>query len=95
MRVISNKSGDFLPQFVDINEIDIPVLERLADIRPQIPSTPHQIMLLINHTDVNKGKTKGHLYLEDIVGFCKIFKKVTKHLGFHFVLKTTDLQDII
>ena len=40
-------------------------------------------------------KIKKYLYLEDFFGFCRSFKKVTKTLGFHLVLKTTDLQDII
>ena len=52
-------------------------------------------MLINNHTDANRGKIKGYLYLEDIFGFCKTFKKVTKSLGFHLMLKTNDLQDII
>ena len=32
-----------------------------------------------------KKKFKGYLYLEDIFGFCKSFKKVTKNLGFHLM----------
>ena len=52
-------------------------------------------MLLNNHTDANRGKIKGYLYLEDIFGFCKTFKKVTKNLSFHLMFKTNDLQDII
>ena len=45
MRVISNKGGDLLSQFDHFNENDIPVLERLADLPPQIRSAPHQKML--------------------------------------------------
>ena len=52
-------------------------------------------MLMNNHTDANKGKNKGCLYLEDNLGFCKSFEKVTKNLGFHLILETNDLQDII
>ena len=52
-------------------------------------------MLINNHTDANKGKIKGYLYLEDIFGFCKTFKKVTKNLRFQLQFKTIDLQDII
>ena len=59
--------------FDNINENDIPVLERLADLPHQILSTPHQKMSINNHTDANKGKIKGYLYLEDICGFCKTF----------------------
>ena len=95
MRAISNKDGDLLSQFDNINENDIPVLERLADLPPQIRDSPHQKMLINNHTDANKGKIKGYLYLEDIFGFCKTFKKVTKNLGFHLTFKTNDLQNII
>ena len=95
MRVISDKDGDFSFQFDNINEIDIPIVDRLADIPPQIQSTPHQKMLINNHTDANKGKLKGFLNLEDIFGFCKSFQKVTRNLSFHFILKLADLQDII
>ena len=91
MKAISNKDGDLLSQFDNINEKDIPVLERLLNLPPQIRSTPHQKMLINNHTDANKGKIKGYLYLEDIFGFCKTFKKVTKNLGFHILFKTNDL----
>ena len=95
MKVISNKDDDLLSQFGNINENDIPLLERLADFPPQIRSTPHQKMLIANHLDANKGKIKGYLYLEDIFGFCQTFKKVTNNLGFFLMLKTADLQDII
>ena len=95
MRAISNKDGDLLSQFDNINENDIPVLNRLADLPDQIRATHHQKKLINNHIDANRGKTKGYLYLEDIFGFCKTFKKVTKNLGFHLQFKTNDLQDII
>ena len=95
MKVISNKDDDLLSQFGNINENDIPLLERLADLPPQIRDTPHQKMLIDNHLDANKGKMKGYLYLEDIFGFCKTFKKVTKNLGFHLMFKAANLQDII
>ena len=52
-------------------------------------------MLTNNHTDANKGEIKGYLYLEDIFGFYKTFKKVTKNLGYHLTFKTNDSQDII
>ena len=95
MRAISNKDGDLVSQFDNINENDIPVLNRIADLPVQIRDTPHQKMLINNHTDANKGKIKGYLYLEDIFGFCKTFKRVTKNLGFHLQFKTNDLQEII
>ena len=67
----------------------------MADLPPQIRSAPHQQIRINNHTDANKGKIKGYLYLEDIVGFCKTFKKVTKNLSFHLTFKTNDPQNII
>ena len=95
MKVISNKDDDLLSQFGIINEKDIPLLERLIDLPPQIRPTPHQKMLIDNHSDMKKGILKGYRYLEDIFGFCKTFKKVTKNLGFHLTFKTANLQDII
>ena len=53
MRVISNKDGDLLSPFDNINENGIPVVERLADFPPQFRSTPHQELLINNHTDAN------------------------------------------
>ena len=91
MRAISNKDGDLLSQFDDINENDIPVLNRLADLPVQIRDTPHQKMLINNHIHANKGKTKGYLYLEDIFGFCKTFKKVTRKVTKnHLTFETND-----
>ena len=95
MRVISNIVGDLLSQFDNTNENDIPVLERLANLPPQILPTPLQKMLINNHTDAKSGKIKGYLYLEDIFRFCKTFRKVTKKLGFQLVFKTNDFQNII
>ena len=94
-RAISNKDGDLLSQFDNINENDIPVVNRFADLPVQIRDTPHQKMLINNHTEANKAKIKGYLYIENVFGFCKTFKKVTKNLGFHLSFKTNDLQDII
>ena len=31
--------------------------------------------------------------LETIFRFCETFGKITKHLGFHVIVKTVDLQD--
>ena len=36
MKLISNKNGDLLSQFDNINENDIPTLERITDLPPQI-----------------------------------------------------------
>ena len=59
MKVVSNRDDDLFSQFGQINEIDIPLLERLADLPSQIRSTLHQNMLIDNHTDPNKDKIKG------------------------------------
>ena len=95
MTVISNKDGDLLSQFHNNNETDIPVLERLADLSTQFRSTPLQKVLINHHADASKAKRKGYLYQEDVFGFCKKFKKVTKNLDFHLMFKIVDLQDII
>ena len=95
MKVVSNKDDDLLSQFDNFNENDIPLLERFADLTPRSRSTPHQKMVIDNHLHPNKGKIKGYLYLEDVFGFCKSFKKLTKNLGFHIMFKTANLQDII
>ena len=75
MRAISNKDGDLLSQFDDIKRNDVPILERLQDLPVQIRDTPHQNMLINNHTDANKGKIKGYLYLEDMIVFVKLSKR--------------------
>ena len=80
MRAISKRDGDLLSEFDKISENDIPIVERLQDLPPQNRDTPQQKKLINNYTDANKGKIKGCLYLEDIFGFCKTFKKVNKNL---------------
>ena len=95
MKVISNKDDDLISQFGNINENDIPLLERLTDLPVQIRDTPHQKTLIDNYLDANKGKIKGYINLEDFFGFCKTFKMVTKSLGFHIMFKTANLQYII
>ena len=82
-------------QFDNINENCIPILERLADLPVQIRDTPHQKMLINNHTDANKVEIKRYLNLEGIFGLCKCFKKLTKDLGFNLMLKTNNLEGII
>ena len=61
MRVISNKDGDLLSQLDNNHENDIPILERVANLPPQIRGSPHQKLLINNHTDANKGKNKEYL----------------------------------
>ena len=95
MRVLSNKDGDLLSQFDNVNEKDIPILERLADLPHQIGPTSQQKMLINNLTDAIKRKVRGYLYLEDIFGCCRTFKKVSENFGFHLTFKTNGLRNII
>ena len=86
MKVMSNKDGDLLSQFDNINGNDIPILERLQDSTSQFGDTLQQKMLINKHTVANKSNIKRYIiYLEDLFGFCKRFKKVTKNLGFHLM----------
>ena len=90
MRVLTSKDADLLSQFDNINE---------GNSDADFNSTSLKKMLIDNHDtvgqEVNKGKIKGQLALENIFGFCKTFKKVTKNLGFHVTFRTADLHDII
>ena len=90
MRVLFSKDGDLLSQFDNINE---------GNTDDDFDSTSLKKMLIDNHNvigqEVNKGKIRGQLALENIFGFCKSFKKITKNLGFHISFRTADLQDII
>ena len=56
MKVITNKDGDLLSQFDNFNENEVAILERLANLPPQIRDTLQQKMLINNHTDANKEK---------------------------------------
>ena len=75
MRAISNKEGYLLSQFDNSSEKDIPILEKLQDLPVKIRDTPHQNMFINTHTDADKGKIKGYIYLGDIFGFCKTQKR--------------------
>ena len=90
MRVLFSKDGDLLSQFDNINE---------GNGDADFDTTSLKKMLIDNHNvpgqEVNMGKIKGQLLLENIFGFCKSFKKITKNLGFHISFRTADLQDII
>ena len=85
MRASTKKDGDLISHFDQIDES--PAASNNTSLKQ---------MLINNHTvEAKRGKIKGHLLLEDIFGFCKTFKKITKNLGFHITLKTNDLQNII
>ena len=92
MRVVSSRDGDLFSQFDNFNE-EIGANE--AATSDNIRSTSLHKMLITNHEAANRGKIKGQLQLQDMFGFCKTFKKVTKNLGFRITYKTANLQDII
>ena len=84
MRLLTSKDSD-LSSYFDKNG------ESVID-----NDNPLKKILINNHAqEANKGKLKGHLALENIFGFCRTFKKITKNLGFHLKFKMNDLQDII
>ena len=84
MRLLTSKDSD-LSSYFDKNG------ESVLD-----NDNPLKKILINNHAqEANKGKLKGHLALENIFGFCRTFKKITKNLGFHLKFKMNDLQDII
>ena len=84
MRLLTSKDSDLSPCF-----------DKSAETPPK-KNIPLKQMLINNYADeVKKGKIKGQLPLEHIFGFCKIFKKTTKTLGFHSTFKMNELQDII
>ena len=85
MKSLTSKDGDLLSQFDNINDG-----ETVDDIR----SASLYKTLINNHIEANRGKIKGQLPLEDVFGFCKTFKKITKNLGFHIPLNTNNLQNI-
>ena len=84
MRLLTSKDAD-LSSYFDKNG------ESVID-----NNNPLKQILINNHTvDANKGRVKGHLALENIFGFCKTFRKITKNLGFHLRFKMNNLQDIV
>ena len=87
MSSLTSNDGDLLSLFDKFND---------GDTNAPINNTSLKQMLMDNHTEpVNRGKVKGQLLLEDLFGFCKTLKKITKNLGFHITLKTNDLQNNI
>ena len=87
VRVLTSKDGDLLSQFDNINE---------GNKNDDFDSTSLKQMLIDNHEDdADRGKIKAQLAHEQIFGFCKSFKKVTKNLGFEITLKTANLQKIL
>ena len=84
MRLLTSKVSDLSSYFIKKDESVIDNNNVLKQI------------LIDNHAEqVNKGRIKGKLALEHILGFCKNFRKTTKNLAFHLTFKMNDLQVII
>ena len=79
MRLVTQKDGDLTTFFDIINEKEDGILDSSL-----------KKILIINHSDDNKGLIRGYLPLEYIFGFCKSFKKITKGLGFELDLRTSN-----
>ena len=84
IRALTSKDRDWLSHFHNIDET-----------QTGSNNTSFKQRLTNNHTEANRGKTKGHLPLEHIFVFSKTFEKITKNLGFHLSFRTNDLQDIL
>ena len=68
--------------------------DKIDESPAQINKTSLKHHLGNNHTEAaNKGKVKGQLPLEQIIGFCRTIKKTTKKIRFHLTFKTADLED--
>ena len=65
--VLTSKDGDLLCHFDRIDESPA----------GSINSSLKQ-MLINNHVEANRGKIRGQLLLEHVLGFCRTFKKITK-----------------
>ena len=79
MRLVTENDGDLSTYFDIIDETEAGIDD----------SSLKQI-LINNHTDANNGVIRGHLRLENIFGFCKSYKKISKGLGFELDLRTSN-----
>ena len=84
MRMLTNKDSDLSYYFDKTGEN---TLDNNTTLKQK----------LINNYDINpnKGKIKCQKALENISGFRKTFKKITKNLRFDLTFKTTASQDVI
>ena len=74
IRPLTNKDGDLLSYFDNINDRDENTSMNKISINDRL--TNSQIV------EINRGKIKGQLPLEHIFGFCETLTKITKNLGF-------------
>ena len=79
MRLVTQKDGDLSTYFDIIDESE-----------GQINNFSLKQILINNHTDDNKGIFSGHLPLQNIFGFARSFKKITKGLGFELDFGTSN-----
>ena len=79
MRLVTQKDGDLSTYFDIIDESE-----------GQINNSSLKQILINNHTDHNKGIFSGHLPLQNIFGFARSFKKITKELGFELDFRTSN-----
>ena len=85
MRALTNKDGDLLSDFDEIDESETEVENKSL----------HHHLFNNHNVAAIKSKNKGQLSLEYIFGFCRTFEKFFRQLGFHLTFRTADLQDII
>ena len=85
VRLSTTKDGDLISYF---DKIDAP--------QNGIKGLSLSHILIDHHVEAaDRRKVIGQVPLKHIFGFCKTFKKITKKLGFHLYLKSTELQDLI
>ena len=66
------------------------------NLKPKLKRDHYIIILSITTTYLQiKVKLKDNYHLNIFFGFCRTFKKITKHLGVHSTFKLADLQGII
>ena len=72
------------------------ILKYIDDGENGINDSSLKLILVNNHTEVNRGVIRSHLPLEYIFGFARSFKKITKGVGFELDLRTsTRKKDIL
>ena len=85
MHLITSNDGALLSHFDKINETQAEINNNSLK---HMPNDDHEIY-------ANKGKNKGQLSLENVFGFCKTFKTITKFLGFRLTFKTSNLVNFL
>ena len=84
MRFLTQKDGDLSSYFNKFDETEA-----------GITNSTLKHLLIDSHTnDDNKGEIRANLPLEQIFGFCKTCKKLTKGLGFELQIKTSNEKQV-